>query len=46
VNTHILACPCGYEVSKGFSWLDLLEMQKLHNRRPGHAAVIELVMTK
>lgn len=46
MNTHTLSCPCGFEASKGLGWLDLLELQRLHNRRPGHDAVIELVMTR
>ncbi len=47
MNTHVLSCPCGYVAPKGFGWLDYLEMQRLHNENnAGHAAVIELVMTR
>jgi hypothetical protein len=39
--SHVLVCPCGLR-DEIDGWLDALELRRLHNRQPGHEAVIEL----
>ncbi len=45
MNSHIVVCECGKR-SPEVDWLNALEIQRMHNRLPGHHAEIELVMTK